>query len=598
MKRISILLILLLQYVLQIFAQSAVNQFIKANENLPYEQKIAEYIHYGTIVGKQNFDDVIKIALQGIIYANEKSDKVSVGILERQIGESYYFKGDYNNAANYLISSVKKFDQLKDLKNLANSYNALAKLYRKTGDLKRSLDNYNKAMQHFETLKDSAGIAMIYNESGVVFEYKGDYAEATKRYNTSLLIDEKRKDTTGICYALSNLAGIYTMQNKFTQAESYLLQSLMFRKKMNDSLSLGLNYTDLGNTYFLSKQYAKAIQFIDTSNVIAQQLGYAELKRNNFALLANIAEAMGDFKTALTYNKIKNNINDTIFSIEKSKQIEELNTRYETDLKEFTINEQRNKIVQQRIILIGTIILVGLGALLAFTQYRRYQWRQEAKLQAERFLQQEFSVKAIIDAEEAERKRIATDLHDGVGQLISAAKMNLSAFENCTTLASADQKVYFERIVSLVEDGCNEIRSVSHNLMPNALLKNNLPEAIHEFLNKLDHKKLKVHFDSDGFTTNISNNIETVLYRVIQECVNNVIKHAQASELDISIFKEQNEITVTIEDNGVGFDVASNMEKDGIGLKNILTRISFLNGTVNFTSEPGKGTCIIIYVPA
>ena len=562
-----------------------------------YSKKIKAYLAFGETTGKQHFDDVIYIANEGILIAKKNGDSVVVGKLKRQIGESYYFKGNYNEAAEYFYASVKIFEASGDQQNLANSYNALAKLYRKTRDLSRSLQNYDRAMSIFESLNDSTGMAMIYNESGVVFEYQEKYQEAARRYTASLIIDEKRKDSVGICYALSNLAGVYTIQNKFILAEKYLLQSLIFRKQMADALSVALNYSDLGNTYFSAKQFIKAKLYIDTSNSIAFTMGYPELRGNNFDLLAKIAEEQGEYQKALSYNKLKTSINDSIFNIEKTKKIEELNTRYETEKKERTILEQKNRIVLQNTIMIAAIVFVILGFLLVYTQYRRYQWRQEAKMQAESLLQQDNAVKAVIDAEEAERKRIATDLHDGVGQIMSAAKMNLSAYEHYTKFQTAEQQEYFQKIISLVDSGCKEVRSVSHNMMPNALLKNNLSEAINEFINKLDNRTLKVYLHSEGFEDPVNSNIETVLYRVIQECVNNVIKHAEANVLDISLVKEANEITATIEDNGRGFEVNKTAYKDGIGLKNIFTRVEFLKGTVDFTSAPGKGTLVAIYIP-
>ena len=596
-KNIFVFTFICLFCTLKSTAQFNKDSFKILHKSESYSKKINAYLAFGKTTGKQHFDDVIYIANEGVLIAKKNGDSVSVGKLKRQIGESYYFKGNYNEAAEYFYRSIEIFEKLNDQQNLADSYNALAKLYRKTKDLARSLQNYDKAMSIFESLNDSVGIAMIYNESGVVFEYQKKYQEAARRYTSSLIIDEKRKDSVGICYALSNLAGVFTIQNKFILAEKYLLQSLTFRKQMSDALSLALNYSDLGNTYFSSKQFIKAKLYIDTSNSIAFSMGYPELRGNNFDLLAKIAEEQGEYQKALNYNKLKTSINDSIFNIEKTNKIEELNTRYETEKKERTIFEQKNRIVLQNTIMIAAIVFVILGFLLVYAQYRRYQWRQEAKIQAESLRQQENAVKAVLDAEEGERKRIAIDLHDGVGQIMSAAKMNLSAYDYHTKSQTVEQRQYFEKIISLVDAGCKEIRSVSHNMMPNALLKNNLSDAISEFISKLDSNALKVHFYSKGFETSIDTGIETVLYRVIQECVNNVIKHSEAGVLDISLVKETNEITATIEDNGKGFIIDRTTFNDGIGVKNIITRVEFLKGTVDFTSAPGKGTLVAIYIP-
>jgi signal transduction histidine kinase len=235
--------------------------------------------------------------------------------------------------------------------------------------------------------------------------------------------------------------------------------------------------------------------------------------------------------------------------------------------------------------------------MLGYSYYRRYKWKQEARMQSAILKQQEYATKAVLEAEEAERQRIAQDLHDGVGQMISAAKMNLSAYENSVQFKTRDDRLSFQKIISLVDDSCNEVRSVSHNMMPNALLKNSFSSAIQEFINKLDRKALKVHLYTEGLDEKMDANMETVLYRVIQECVNNVIKHSGASTLDISVVKDMTEITATIEDNGNGFDISDPDRLDGIGLKNIRTRIEFLKGSVDFHSASGRGTLVALHVP-
>jgi len=181
--------------------------------------------------------------------------------------------------------------------------------------------------------------------------------------------------------------------------------------------------------------------------------------------------------------------------------------------------------------------------------YNRTKLKQEAKLQAAVLSQQQIAAAAILEAEENERQRIAKDLHDGVGQIMSAAKMNLSSFESDLQFKNEEQKLSFERIISLVDEGCKEVRSVSHQMMPNVLLKSGLGKAVAEFLDKIDQKVLKVNLHTEGLNEHIEATTEIVLYRVLQETVNNVIKHSGASELDISLIKDADGISATIENN-------------------------------------------------
>ncbi len=563
--------------------------------NATYSDKIRAGIDLTEKLKLQHFEDAIRIGNIALQVAVKNNDQRAVAELKQRIGEAYYFKGDYEKAAAMFYASIKAFEKANEPHGLAMSYNVLARLYRKTRDLKLSLVNYDKAMEIFRSLNDSAGISMIYNESGVVFEYQNEFEKAAERYTASLQMDQRRKDSVGICYALSNLAGLYVLQNKFAEAEQYLLQSLRTRKHMKDSFALALNYSDLGSAYLSARSYGVAKAFIDSSNVLANGLDYPELKSANFELLGKIANAEGDFKTALQYFQLRAVIRDSIFSIEKTSRISELNTKYETEKKERKIQEQEDMISRRNIMVVASVAFACLIALLAYAGYRRYKLKQEIRSRDEILKQQDLATQAVMAAEEAERKRIATDLHDGVGQIMSAAKMNLSAYENLAKFNTPDERSSFEKSIYLVDEACKEVRAVSHNMMPNALLKNSLAAAIRDFINKLDHRSLKVHLFTEGFDEALNSNTETVLYRVIQECVNNVIKHSGADTLDISLIKSEREITATIEDNGKGFE--TNKQSEGIGLKNMRTRIEFLKGTIDFDSAPDRGTLVMLHIP-
>lgn len=562
-----------------------------------YPEKIKAYIGLVQYFQIKNFDTVLEVGSKGLLLARKNGDSASVAELKRYIGVANYFKGQYDDAAKNYYEAISILEKLNDKEKLAPAYNDLAKLYRKTRDLDRASENYNKADALFRQLKDTGGISMILNESGVVFEYKGDYEEAVRRYSASLRLCEAAADSLGISYSLSNIAGVYVIQKKYEEAEKNLLKALSIRQSLKDSFAIALNYSDLGATLNAKGDFAKAISYLLESNRVAEKLNYPELQSNNYTELSSIAAKQGNFKDALGYFQQKTVLRDSLYALDKTKQIEELNTRYETVKKEQTIEQQHNRIVRQNFLFLGIGGLVLMTGLLIHSRYKRYKLRQEARLKTELLKQQGIAVKAVMEAEENERQRIAKDLHDGVGQMMSAAKMNLSAFESELNFNDARQKQSFEKIIGLVDESCKEVRSVSHIMMPNALLKNNLPAAIRDFVDKLDKQKLEVHVDTEGLDERIDSNVETVLYRVIQECVNNVIKHSDATTLDISLIRDKDGISGTIEDNGKGFDTSDNDKFEGMGLKNIITRIEYLKGTVDFDSSPGRGTVVALHVP-
>jgi two-component system, NarL family, sensor kinase len=313
--------------------------------------------------------------------------------------------------------------------------------------------------------------------------------------------------------------------------------------------------------------------------------------------MSQLANTMGKYKEAFQYYTWHTQLKDSIFNAQKNRQIEEISTIYETTKREKQIQEQKNIIRKRNQLLFGTIGLLLMLTVIAYLIYNRYKWKQQAKLQTEILKQQELAAKSIIEAEEKERSRIAKDLHDGVGQMMSAARMNLSSFSNSLQLQNNDQQQSLSNIITLVDESCKEVRAVSHSMMPQVLLKKGLPEAVEELVSKINTDVLKINLHSEGFEQRPDGNIETILYRVIQECVNNTLKHASAKHMDISLIKETESISISMEDDGKGFEWNETSADEGMGLKNIRSRVRFLKGEVDFDTTPGKGTSIVIYVP-
>lgn len=562
----------------------------------PYQDQINAAIKLVESFHLKNFDSAVVEGDKALKLARKNTDSTAVAELKRHIGVANYFKGKYDVAASNFYESISILENKQDKKRLAPVYNDLAKLYRKTKNLDRALENYNKADAIYRQMNDTSGMAMILNESGVVFEYRADYKEAVNRYTASMKLAEAAGDSLSVSYSLSNIAGVYVIEKKYALAEKNLLRALNIRQILKDSFAMALTYSDLGVAMNGKGDYQKAIEYLSLSNKVAEGMKYPELQSNNYSELSNVAQKQGDFQKAFEYFLKRSGLRDSLYALEKAKQIEELNTRYETSKREQQIIEQQNRLKMQNYLFIGIGGLILLTGLLAYSQYRRYRLRKETQMQSEIMKQQDIAVKAVLEAEENERQRIAKDLHDGVGQMMSAAKMNLSAFESEFAFTTDEQKQSLQKVIGLVDESCREVRTVSHIMMPNALLKNDLGEAIREFADKLSKRELQVHVSAQGLSERFDANVETVLYRVIQECVSNAIKHSGATTLDISLIRDNEGISGTVEDNGKGFDT-SGSNGNGIGIKNITSRIGYLKGTVDIDSAPGRGTLIAFHVP-
>ena len=235
--------------------------------------------------------------------------------------------------------------------------------------------------------------------------------------------------------------------------------------------------------------------------------------------------------------------------------------------------------------------------LFGFVFYRNRQHRQKVEHQKAILHQQDLATKAVITAEDNERKRMATHLHDGVGQLLMAANMNVSVLneykDNPENFKNITQK-----ISNILSDAIADVRTLSHQMMPNMLIKNSLANALRDLIEKTSTPKLAVNLQIEGLETEVDQNIQVTLYRIIQECINNTVKHSGADKIDISVIQSDKKITTEIKDNGKGFNPLKITEnKDGIGLQNMKARIEMLKGKMRIDSAADRGTQVFIEIP-
>jgi len=506
-------------------------------------------------------------------------------------------RGNYQKALEYHLNALKIKESLNDERGLASTHNDLGVLYKITGRMDDALKHYTISNQLCKSIGMAKGIAMTYNNIGTIYREKRNIDSALHYYKLGLAESEKMGDSYSIATCLSNIGDIYTDLNRNQEALEIFLRCLRYDKENGDQPGLVVSYNNVARALAALRRFNEAASYSDSAIALAVAEKLHQERANAYFIRAIMEEWEGDHKEALSFHRKAAGLKDSLMSEETNRQLSELKTRYETEKKEKQIFLQQAEIKKKNYLIAGAVGLMFFSLLLSYSAYRRYKLRQQARLQQEIIRQQELATHAVIEAEERERKRIAGDLHDGVGQLMSAAKMNLSMIGSELSFASEEQRQSFEKAMSLVDEGCREVRTVSHNIMPNALLKSGLSTAIREFVNKIDHRVIKVNLYTEGLHQRIDEKTESVLYRIVQECVNNVIKHASASQLDISIIREETDLTLTIEDNGKGFDSTDKSNFDGIGIRNIQSRVDYLKGSVEWDTAPGKGTVVMVHVP-
>lgn len=248
----------------------------------------------------------------------------------------------------------------------------------------------------------------------------------------------------------------------------------------------------------------------------------------------------------------------------------------------------------QWVILVGTLVVTTLVVFifLFLIVYQRRVLRHRTELQRLETEKQQALTSAVLETQESERRRLAEDLHDSVGQVLSAVKMNMSRLEKRHAKATAPDAAYLDMFAStqsMVNDSIGEIRNIIRDILPPVLRDFGLVEAVRDLCGKIQQNTgLSVQFGYDGEPFRAKPESEVMLYRVVQELFNNAIKHAKATELTVSLIRRGDVLTLHFADNGVGFDKSKVV--NGLGLRGMESRIQLLKGEILVDSQPGHGT--------
>jgi two-component system, NarL family, sensor kinase len=398
--------------------------------------------------------------------------------------------------------------------------------------------------------------------------------------------------------SLNILASYYIERKEYDEALANIRESTEIRKIIGDPFFI---ISDMGQLSYLLSKTGKADQAL---TIVKKAIEYAtqykiesKLPLLYLVLSQNLYDAK-DFKSSADALFTLQKLQDSLYRKASASALAEMQVKYETTQKEKTIQKQQYELSRKNYLLYGSMALIILVILLAWAVMRNRRHKQEVKMQKVILQQQALAAQSIVVAEENERKRIASDLHDGLGQMLTAARFNLSGISDSINSIPEPDKKIFEKAVKLLDESCVEVRNVSHSIMPNALINSGLDNALKDFIEKIKGNRLQVTLSTSGLNETSDANTEIMIYRIVQECVNNTLKHSGATKLDISLINDDDGLNLTIEDNGKGFDITKLPSKKGIGMKNIRSRTQYLKGSIDIDSRPGHGTLIAIHIPA
>ncbi len=490
---------------------------------------------------------------------------------------------------------MKVLDTLKAGSEKADYCNInLCEAYRQKQEYDKGIAILNEILNSKRTVSD-VNTAYAYNRLAAIYDEwrinKYNINDSVVKYlELCIALSEKINSKSNLALSQNELCYRLTLAHKYDKALELSLKAVknfdeagMYYCEMNALINLS-------HIYIRLKEYKPALQAL----VDATNLCEIEENRNLFMRLyyqlANFYNLTGQYKEAYDFMRISRTLLDDFYRDRISSQINEQSAKYDLFAKEQKIKEEKQKNEfhkKQLTLLIMILVFISIAFVLSLFYFRLK--RKEINKQK--------LIEAVIETEEKERKRIASDLHDGLGPLLSAAKLYFQAYIDA---ANVTDKIEIEsKLKNIIENAINDTSRISHNISPHILENYGLITALENFISDISiSKNIKFEINLEKLER-FDLKEELTIYRTISELINNTIKHAKASLIRIKIFlSEDGMLNLIYEDNGVGFSVKEKMNaKNGIGFKNLENRIHFFKGNVIFESQPNKGMKAIIKIP-
>lgn len=592
MKRFLVIFWILSTYVLFANAQvdSIRNEMQKHPDQLDLKFKLGQaYINSGNIdTAEILFNEVIRTAVQ----TNDNENFIQAKIQEGRICAD---RGENVKAFNHYQQALSKAEIINNNEFKAHIYKNIGALYISWKKFEEALNYYEKAEKLAAIIKDDVLVADCQNNKGTVYEQQQKYDKAIVAYANALDVYTHKNVTPKISMALSNLAIVYKYKKDYNTSLTYNFKALALSVKTNDRWIISATYNNIGNLYGEMGDYKNAVLYCEKALAIAQQINAVEIVESIYDSLSHAAAKAGDYKSAFMYHEKFSEANSKFINIESARQLSELNVKFETERKQKLIQKQQFEINQRNYWLFGAFMLLMLLSIVGYLVFRNNKYKQDQRLQAEMHKQQEIATRSLFEGEQMERIRIARDLHDSIGQMLSVVKMNLSTFggqyQNDSRIANTEM---------LVDKTITEVRHISHNLIPEGLAFG-LFAAIEDMCEKINaagNTRVTLTFPDSAREHVFERSNELSIYRIVQEVLSNMVKHGQASKIELDVVHQPDSgLTLAIKDNGKGFDTSKISRSKGLGWKNIIARVNLLDGNIQVRSEKLSGTQIVIAIP-
>jgi two-component system NarL family sensor kinase len=584
---------------------------------------------------------------EGIQFARSKGLDYQAGLICFNRAYLYIARASYNEAEKTVDTALVFLGRSKHVNTLFKTgsvYSTFSEVKRHQGDYQQAVAWQNKAIEVFIKLDKQASLLAAYINQATVYKEMNEFLKEEEYGRKALAIARSTGKRQDLFSAHFTIALALTMQNQYPKADdhidssrkyyaegdphqaviSYHLVAGLIDMNLNRLVSANAHFTktaliaeqakdvfgniqarlQLARVLTLEKKFKEG-----ESMLLAIQKERTHLQMNHQVILldylARLYDEWGDPKKALPWYKEFKEVSDSMSSVQNKQYASNLEVQYQIAQKEATIQQlEADKKFQQldirqkntlNYILIGSAAGLLIISLLVYRNYRHKQKLQQQRINELETEKQLTAAEAVLKGEEQERTRLAKDLHDGLGGMLSGIKYSLRTVKENLIMTPANA-LTFERSMDMLDSSIQEMRRVAHNMMPETLVKFGLDAALKDFCNDISQSgALQVTYQSIGMNgSDISQTTTITIYRIVQELINNAIKHAAARTAIVQISRAGDKVSLTVEDDGKGFDPAILKGGRGAGWSNIQNRVGYLKGNTDIRSEPGKGTSILI----
>lgn len=546
-----------------------------------------------------DYKAALREAGSGLQLARQLKDSSKVIDMLNNLGILSMYFGDFEAQLAYAIQVLNSVEAMKDSVKLAGAYLNLANSYHALQQYQKAVSNalYGIHVHHFSAYKYSY-INRIYATLAQSYEGLRKMDSALHYYTIAIREAERANDRYAEASIYGYKSNVHAYLNQFPAMLEAARQSFEISSALQSRQLMAGALNTLAYAQYLNNNSREAKKNIQQALSIAIEDSIIETLKESYTFLSYIAAGEGDFAASMGARRAADSIGEVILNDKVLRNTADLEQKYESAKKDAQIQLQQAALFRKNIwnyILAGSILLLFLLSLLSYRNYRHRRRLQQQRIQELETEKQLSATEAVLKGEEQERARLAKDLHDGLGGMLSGIKYSLHTMKG-NLIMTPENAQAFERSIDMLDSSIAEMRRVAHNMMPEALVKFGLDTALKDFCNDINQSgALQVTYQSMGLGEAAIDQTKTVtVYRIVQELLNNTIRHAAAKKALVQLTFDSGQLSITVEDDGQGFDPAILQRSRGMGWSNIQSRIDFLKGKWDVHSQPGKGSSVHI----